>query len=188
MNFHYDDAQHAYYLDDRRIPSVTQLIERAGLITGSAYFTDAHRERGTVVHARCTDLDLGVVDVVTDQTPYRGYLLAYAAVRPLLRATWRRIEEAECHPTLGVGGRPDRVGAALGVPVTIGEIKTGGKAGHHAIQTALQAILVAPSEQVEPHAIQRLCIYLKPTGRYSVDLHKDRRDFDEAYRILREFA
>lgn len=182
----FDEADHAYYLDDVRIPSVTQLIEAGGLLKGAEYFTQASRDRGHEVHRLCMELDLGVLDVGGLSSPVKGYILAYEAARKALRPSWEAIEVAEVHPGFRFAGRPDRLGRVLGRRSVV-ELKTGGRAAHHPVQTALQALL-AEARGLPAVEWERLTVYLKPGGKFSVDAHTDRRDFDVAHDLIRRFC
>ncbi len=66
------------------------------------------------------------------------------------------------------------------------EIKAAIPQRSHQIQTALQAILVAPDMGLPAHAVKRFVEYLKPDGKFKVEEHRDARDFREAERIIRE--
>lgn len=187
--FRFDDAngEHAYYLDDVRIPSITQLIERAGLLKGQDYYTEASRERGQEVHRLCADFDLGVLDVARLDSPFRGYVLAYEAACKALRPSWDAIEVADVHPGFRFAGRTDRLGTVL-KRRTVGEIKSAAKTSHHAVQTALQAVLASARWPLPAEAWQRLTIYVKPSGKFTVEQHTDRRDLDVAMRLIKEFC
>jgi hypothetical protein len=122
-------------------------------------------------------------------------VLAHVKAMQLLRPEVIAVEEPEVHPYHRFGGRPDRVLKVAGV-VTIYEIKTGVRSrpvrlwgewyDAHQVQTALQAILVSWRYGLEPRMMQRMIGYYKKTGTQSVDLCRDQRDFDRAYRILKE--
>ena len=57
----FEEAEHAYYLDGVRLPSVTQILKAEGFI--DARFYDEHsRERGRIVHLACEYDDLGELD------------------------------------------------------------------------------------------------------------------------------
>lgn len=187
--FRFTESDHSYWLDDQRIPSITQLLEMGELVNGALYFTESSRDRGTSVHALCEVFDLGIVTPATCDSPHRGYLLAYAAAMRALKPEWEQIEIADAHPVLKFAGRPDRVGKVFR-RMTIGEIKSGCKAKHHAVQTALQAVLKSGSSypQIRERDWQRLTIYLKDSGRFSVDEHTDPRDFDVAHDLIRRFC
>ena len=66
------------------------------------------------------------------------------------------------------------------------EIKSGVPQKSDAIQLALQAILVADAAHLPPESLGRWCEYLRPTGKWSMQWQADRRDFDEAYKVIKE--
>lgn len=185
--FRFIEADHSYWLGDRRVPSVTQLLDMGGLVNGGAYYTEESRRRGTAVHAMTADLDMGALDLANRDLPYRGYVLAYSAAVDALKPSWSSIEVADVHPGYGFAGRIDRLGDVCR-RFSVVEVKTAAKAKHHAVQTALQAILTSTRARLAPEMIQRLTIYLKDTGRFSVESHEDRRDFDVAHDLIRRFC
>lgn len=186
-SFRFNEAEHAYYLGDKRIPSITQLLDMGGLVNGAQYFTEESRRRGTEVHQLCADYDMGALDPATVTSNRRPYLMAYVAACAALKPKWDAIEEADVHPVHGFAGRTDRVGFVLNRQ-TVAEIKSATKARHHAIQTALQAVLASVRWPLPAEHWQRLVVYVKPTGKFSVDRHEDRRDFDVAMDLIRRFA
>lgn len=186
--FRFEPSDHSYWLGADRVPSITQLIERGGLHgDASKFYTEASRDRGTEVHRLCQDFDLGVLDLPRLESPHRGYVLGYVAACQLLKPDWDEIEEADVSPAYRFAGRVDRVGKALD-RLTVAEIKSAAKARHHAVQTALQAILKSARLKLPAPMIQRLVIYLKNNGRFSVERHEDPRDFDTAFRLIKEFC
>lgn len=179
--FRFDAVGHRYYLDGDEIPSLSSLLKQDGLVDTS-FMTDEGRDRGTAVHDLCKTLDLGA-----DLPPlegYRGYVAAYEAALEALRPVHECIEEAECSRRWRFGCRPDRVSDVYGLPSII-ELKTGGKEPWHAIQLALQAIAVSERTLLPHDRYQRIVIYLKDTGRYSVEIPKSPRDYDAARALLR---
>lgn len=207
----YEAETHQYFLDDQEIPGITSLIDRGGLLGDAAlYYTEASRRRGTAVHDLTRDYDLGVLELQSLNSPFRSYALAYVAACFALKPEWENIEEIEHHRRFRFGCRPDRVGQVmrvdylkrpdLGSPCpTIVEIKSAVKAAHHTVQTAGQAIAVSDRTGFPATKYQRLVIYVKPTGKYSVERNggfydqagrwvDDFRDFDAAMRLIKEFA
>lgn len=180
--FRFDTASHRYFLDNEEIPSLSSLLRDAGHVD-TTFMTDEGRERGTAVHALTTALDLGA-DLPPTADAYRGYLDAYETACETLRPDWACIEEAECSRRWRFGCRPDRVGHVYALP-TIMEIKTGAKEHWHGLQLALQAIAVPERTLVPAESYRRMVIYLKPTGRYSVEIYHSLRDFDVARNLLR---
>lgn len=62
----FDSDLHEYKLDNVKVPSVTQVLNEAGIIKG-AFYTDYARERGTATHMACefhdqNDLDESTID------------------------------------------------------------------------------------------------------------------------------
>jgi hypothetical protein len=56
----FDPDTHRYTLDGRVIRSVTQRIQRAGLLgSAAAWYTPASADRGTAVHLACAHWDTG---------------------------------------------------------------------------------------------------------------------------------
>lgn len=180
--FRFDAAEHRYYLDGEEIPSLSSLLLKDGLVDTS-FMTDEGRDRGTAVHALCTTLDLGA-DMPAEAERYRGYLAAYETALEALRPIHLCIEEAEVSRRWRFGCRPDRVSEVYGLPSII-ELKTGGKEPWHALQLALQAMAVSERTLLPPDRYQRIVVYLKDTGRYSVEIPKSPRDYDAAKALLR---
>ena len=110
-------------------------------------------------------------------------MAACAALRP----SWDAIEVADVHPGYRFAGRPDRLGTVLGRRSVL-EIKSAAKAGHHAVQTALQAILASARWPLPAESWQRLTLYVKASGKFTLDQHTDRRDLDVAMRLIKEFC
>ena len=184
--FSFDAADHSYRIGDVRVPSITQLLKMSGHVD-DRYYTEESRQRGTAVHELTKDFDLGALTLPSLDSLHRGYVLGYIAACEAFKPTWDQIEEPDVHPTFRFGGRPDRVGTVIGLR-TICEIKTGVKVKHHGIQVAMQSILISWRVGLAPIQWQRLCLYLRATGKFSIERYDNPRDFDEAYRILKEYA
>lgn len=187
----YNAADHTYADEAGRIrPSITALLEMDGIVDDT-FFTDEGRFRGTVVHQRCLDLDLGALELsdLPPNDPYYGYIAAYDYARQVLKPRWEFHEEAFLHhlePRFG--GRPDRAGEVKGRVKSTLEIKSGGAHKAHAIQTALQAILLSSVWRIPAVNIRRYVCRLQADGKVKVDEFTRRADFDKAYDILRRFA
>lgn len=183
--FRFDQRQHRYLdpVNGKEFPHITGMLERAGWID-DRWYTEESSARGHAVHRLTADYDLGAIDVATVVDGRRGYLLGHAKAMAILRPEILAVEEPFVHPELRFGGRPDRelkVDQLLGVL----EHKSGGEEESHQIQTALQAILVAPKYGIPPEMIARWALYLKDNGKFRLIEHRRRSDFDEARRIIR---
>jgi hypothetical protein len=185
--FRFDAIDHTYIALDtgEQLPHITGMLERTGWID-STWFSEEGSDRGTCVHEMTKHYDLGSLDVQTCISGFRAYLLGYVAAERMTRPAWESIEVPFVHWGYRFGGRPDRVGVLHGCR-TIAEIKSGAPQKSDLIQTALQAILVAGARGGLPaEHYERVAFYLRPSGRFKVERFPDRRDFDEARRIIRE--
>ncbi len=182
--FCFDQTDHSYTtLDGVKRPHITGMLEKTGWID-STWYTEESSERGTMVHALTAAYDLGGLDVRSLVSPVRGFILSHVGAMQQLRPEWDSVEEAEMHPQYLFGGRPDRVGKIFKA-VGVLDGKSGVVSKSHAIQTALQAILVAWRYHLPATALQRRALYWKANGRFDVRLHDKRSDFDEAFRIIK---
>lgn len=182
--FRFDHEQHVYYVNERQVPNITSMLQKTGHVDPT-YYTEAARERGRAVHRLTADYDLADLSLATLRSPFRGYVLAHAAAVKALKPIQVEVEEPDVHPVYRFGGRPDRIWKVFGV-LTVVDEKTGGPEEWHGVQLALQAILKAWRYGLKPEALQRWNIYLADSGRFKRKTRDDRRDFDEAYRILKE--
>ena len=188
-SFRFESSTHEYFLNGEKIPSITQMLESCGYIDDT-YFTEECAERGTLVHSLTAQYDLGAISAAAAiECIWKGYVLAYCGPQKSFHTTYRpqilSVEVARCSPQYRFGGRPDRTVKLWGVAGVL-DLKTGGKAEWHKIQTALQAILVAPELRLPPTAVARTSLYLKKNGKWKPDPHEDTHDFDKAYEVIKD--
>jgi hypothetical protein len=185
--FRFDEATHTYVdLGGVVLPHITGLLQLAGWVD-ETFFTAESCERGQAVHALTADYDLGALDPATCVSRYRGWLLGHVKAMSIVRPTFAHVEVPAVHPTLMFGGRPDRVATDFYGSAAVVEIKSGPPTKGHLIQTALQAILVAPELNLPAEHVLRFAEYATRNGRAKVERHERRADFDEAYRILKRY-
>jgi hypothetical protein len=182
------DAVHHDYIDIETggvFPHITGMLEQTGWVDDT-WMTEESSIRGSAVHRLTANYDLGALDVASCVSEWRGYLLSHVKAVSMMvpRPIWLGVEEPLVHPTMRFGGRPDR-DAMLYRMRGVLEGKTAAPAKSHQIQTALQAILVSVGAGIPAEALIRLCLYWKHDGKFTLIEHKDRRDFDEAYRVIR---
>lgn len=182
--FRFDAAEHLYFVRGQQIPNTTSMLQQTGHVDAK-YYTAESRARGQAVHKLTADVDLKALDVARLVSPYRGYVLAHVAAMARLRPTFLAIEEPIVHPQFKFGTRPDRVVKVFKALAVIDE-KSGQKEKWHALQTAIQAIGIGWKYGVPPELIQRFTLYLSDNGRFKNQMHTVRRDFDEAYAVIRE--
>lgn len=182
--FRFDYDEHVYYVNDQPIPNTSSMLVTTGKVDPT-YYTEDSRERGKAVHGLTARMDLHALDADRFVGLYRGYVLAHQAAMARLKPAMIAIEEPVVHPQFRFGTRPDRV-AKVFRSLSVLDEKTGGREKWHAIQTAIQAIGIGWKYGVPPEMIQRFTLYLDDGGGFSNVLHPRRRDFDEAYDVIRE--
>lgn len=184
--FRFDAIRHEYIdpATGEQFPHITGMLEAAGYIDAE-WFTEESRIRGQAVHRLTAEFDLGALDIDTCTSRYRGWLLAHAYVMSVMRPEVLEVEQPRVHARLRYGGRPDRVWRLAG-RLGIAEIKSGDFEKSHLVQTALQAILVAPEYGIPPELFERYGLYLKNTGRAKVEHFKDVGDFGKAREVIKQ--
>lgn len=176
QSVHFDEETHTYTVDGRVVPSVTQVIQEAGLFD-TTFLTDEGRIRGSKV-AIMTDLhDRGELDESRVEDGLRGYLDAW---KEFLRKTAFKIlerEEPKFNATMAYCGTPDIYGVfrchrdSDGSAVI--DIKSGNVMPHYSIQTV-------GYQRFYPHLRpRRFCLYLGENGKHKLMPHtEDSRDWD----------
>jgi hypothetical protein len=181
----YSDKHHKYWNDGREIPSVTQILNRAGLVSPFAMDGEA-QWRGSEVHRLCAEEDLSGIstDLRTIDPRLRGFIRAWRLYRQESGFLPVEIEKRIDDPSSQYSGRLDRAGIRSGLNgetvSMIIDLKTS-KAGSVADYVRYQ--LVAYAHAFQPgHIFERVAVALKPDGRYNcrvypttdfqTDLHK----------------
>lgn len=173
----FDPNQHAYFDDGIEVPSVTQILDRAGMISSFCRDEQA-RWRGQSVHKLCELYDRTELINRTQSAKEKGldFRKIPDELKGYVRAWQRYLKESEFIPveiekridsiTAGYAGTLDRLGflPTSNLPVIL-DIKTS-KAGTIAPYVRLQ--LTAYGYGYEPKKIfQRVAVALRPDGRYS---------------------
>jgi hypothetical protein len=189
MTFRFDSESHVYTIDGRRVPSITQMLKATGYID-DAWYSKESCDRGTAVHAATSSYDMQALTVAECDQAYRPWLVQHARAMAILNPEWIYIEVPFGHERLRFGGRPDRVGTIFGA-TAVCEVKSRGSNTRpsgdeelaHAVQLALQAILVAPTLRLEPRLVQRYAVYLSPDNFSVVHFHNT-LDFQRANKVV----
>lgn len=161
----YDEGRHAYYVDGKALPSVTQILDGAGLI--SAFCRDEEsRFRGTAVHAYCAQDDIAPLDLRTVPASLRNYVRAWRRYRIDTGFMPTLIEHRVDSFEYGYSGRFDRLGVMPGQSLLtlldIKTAKTGSIATYVRLQLAAYALAYAPTR-----VFDRRTVSLMPDGRYN---------------------
>jgi hypothetical protein len=187
--FRFNEEEHEYQVDGKRVPHITGLLTVAGWCN-EQWYDDNSSERGRGVHKGTADYDLGALSaraIARPGTRWRGWLMAWVEGSKIVRPRWRHVEVAAVHRRLGFGGRPDRVGQVFQAHAVC-EVKSGAIEKGHMVQTALQAILVEDEVGLPAEHIKRYAGYIDERGRFRLEEHKNPADFREARRIIRRYV
>lgn len=187
--FRFDANEHQYIdpANDEVLPHITGLLE-AGRYVNSQWFTEDSKWRGSAVHRMTAEYDLKALTLEgCKQSKYRGWLLAYAAAMAILKPEWFHIEEPLVHWGWRFGGQPDRAGRYYGAFGEL-EVKSGSPEKAHAIQMALQAILLEPEVGIPAETHLRFAVYLSANGRFKFKQFEDKSDFDKARKLLKQYT
>lgn len=131
----FDAATHEYTIRGRIVPSVTQVLDRAGLVDAS-WYTPAAAQRGTYVHEVCALFDRDELDWESIDESLKGYVTGWAKFRRLMPAKFDVIEEPFWSEEHCFGGTIDRAWNGI-----IGDIKTGAFPDWLALQLGGYSIL-----------------------------------------------
>lgn len=166
----FETATHEYRWDGRVVPSVTEIIGDSGCIPRFAG-GEWYRQRGTAFHLAAALHDQGVLDEETVDPEIAAHLDGY---RAFLDAVGEdlvigEIEQPRFSEIHGYAGTPDRVIRWRG-KLGVLDLKTGGKAAWHQLQTAGYCGLVEG-------ATARLVVNVQEDGCWALTTHTDRHDW-----------
>lgn len=108
----FSEEGHCYKLSGVSIPSVTQVLQTAGLVDFSRVPLDvleAARRFGTAVHKACELLDKGTLDERSLDPNLWPYLDAWSDFKKDYKPEFIEIEKPICSITYRVAGTPDRI-------------------------------------------------------------------------------
>ena len=184
----FDERAHRYTLDGVQLPSVTTVLQHAGLVDyGFLNAEDRARclERGRAVHVATEQDDAGELAEASVPPEIRGYLEAWRAFRWDYEFLPRLIEHRVCHRQYRYAGTLDRVGRVRDGTEVILDIKTGAAPDCVRLQlAAYNACLPHPRTRL------RRCVELHPEGIYRVigfETSDYTRDLNEFLRALKTF-
>lgn len=157
-NCHYDPETHTYSVNGIELPSVTEILQSAGLVN-TAFYTEESAWRGSVVHACCQYDDEGDLDEASVPEEAKGHLDAWRRFK--LETGIRKfdgIEQPLFSPSYA--GIPDRTGIRDGRRFVL-DIKTG------VLSPWVRLQLVGYGHLIEPYRpIDRIAVRLNKNGRY----------------------
>ena len=175
MDVIFNEAKHTYTLaDGTKLPSVTKVMVRAGIIDTSHYDEWA-RNRGTQVHDMLQYYDDGELDESSVDERIKPMLHAWQSFMEHSGAEVIENETPLYHPHYLYGGKLDRLLRFNG-KLHVTEIKTGQPAFWHPLQTAAYAEAYATMKGLD-EPLKRIAIYLSDKGKYKLRKHLEPTDF-----------
>jgi hypothetical protein len=170
----FDAKRHQHFLDGQPVPSVTQILDRAGLRDVSR-FTEDSRERGRDVHLICAwEDERTLIDTSVDEE-YRPHLHAFRKFRrenPRFRP--KLIEAPVWDEVRRYAGILDRLEEIdKGESEAVLDIKSGAYDDTTALQTAGYDGALPPPRL---RARERFGLYLHDNGTYDLEPYKDPGD------------
>ena len=107
----FDEVAHAYFLDGKQLPSVTQLLKLVVSFDNIPEDVLEHkRQIGVAVHKACELLDEDDLDEDSLSPSLIKYVDAYKLFKRQNKVEILLNEQKMCHKTLGYAGTVDRVG------------------------------------------------------------------------------
>jgi len=180
MKVVYHDSVHKYFVDDKEVPSVTQILCDLGFVD-TTYCTEEGRERGSDIHKAIANHCRGALCFTNPK--YQSYFTAFKNFQR--DCDWKpEIVELPMGCTT-YAGTPDQVGMFEGKPTVI-DIKTGSISAAVGLQlVAYEKLYRLWSAETEngiyagpvPHnPMLRFALQLTETGRYILTEYKSRKD------------
>lgn len=166
MTFRFDPEKHEYFLGDRRLESVTEILERSG-IADYRFSSEEAMTRGKYVHTATEMIDRGTLDWSDLDPVLVPYCEAYQAFIEDKRPAILLSEKPMYHPELLFAGTPDRVMEMDGA-IILPDLKSGIPTRATAVQTAAYRELVRVSEKI--NCRKCFSLHLRNDGAYRLTL------------------
>lgn len=165
--FEFRGEDHSYWLDGRKLESVTEILERSG-ISDYRWSNEDAMTRGRYVHTATEMIDRGTLDWSILDDTLRPYCEAYQRFIEDKRPEILLSEKPMYHAVYLYAGKPDRVLKMDGV-VSLIDFKTGVPNRATAIQVAAYKELAAPYF----HCRKCFSLHLRDDGSYRLNEVKD---------------
>lgn len=176
----FDAEAHVYRWGGLVVPSVTQVIERVGLVDYSApWFTAKAQHYGQVLHKACALIDAGVLDSATVDPRIKLDVDAYLKFRSLLGPVEVLLVEQPLYSRIyGYAGTPDVAFRSLRTKrVMVVDRKRGVADKTCAAQTAGYGQLVSENYGVPLSLIDRAALHRLNEGEPKMVLFDNRSDY-----------
>lgn len=177
MGLTFDAEKHAYALDGKPIPSVTQVIRDAGLMGDTSWYTEGGRTRGSYVAQMIALYEEGTLDVAALDPELQAYLAQYIRFKGEAPFVVGLCERQVYDPIYRYAGTLDLMGSyARGQSVqTIIDVKLGQACDWHSVQLMAYRRCVRMSPAMSGATLECANLYLSPES-YKLVPRKDTND------------
>jgi CRISPR/Cas system-associated exonuclease Cas4 (RecB family) len=158
----FDKDKHVYSSDGKVLPSVTQILKKAGKI--GYYKQNGNQQRGTDIHDLTELYDL--TGFIPEEEELKNFVTGWANFKELMNVQVLKSEMLVWSEEYWYAGTLDRV-VKFNDQLWVLDIKSGVKAKWHPLQLAAYAI--ALEECTGQHINNGIVVYLKKTGRFTTD-------------------
>jgi len=175
----FDEEKHRYMENGLVIPSVTQIIQEAGLVNLDWINAELLKEKadlGKKVHSTTELHDKEKLDFEKLHPILKAYLNNWIKFRQEYGFVATEIELQLFHSLYRYAGRIDRVGL-MGKDLVLLDVKSGTPQKSHAIQTAGYKGLHDQNKKKSEQIKKRFTVYLSETG-YKVIEDKNQNDWN----------
>ena len=162
MTFRFDPEKHEYFLGDRKLESVTEILERSG-IADYRFSNEEAMTRGRYVHTATEMIDRNTLDWPILDDTLRPYCEAYQRFIEDKRPEILLSEKPMYHAQHLFAGTLDRV-VKMDGGVALIDIKSGAPSPATAIQVAAYRELVKVNEDIIP--TKCFSLHLRDDGTY----------------------
>lgn len=179
MRLLFREEDHTYWLGERRLPSVSEVLAPVQNFDG---IPESVLERksaiGKAAHLACQIIDEGDdVDPDSLDPVVEPYVDAWRLFVAENKPSFEIIERQLFDETLGYAGTPDRYGSMHGAKWVL-DLKTVVTISQAtALQTVAYRKLIAPCVNEREPLIKRGAVQLMPNGRYKLHEFKDTADW-----------
>lgn len=172
FKINFDSKMHEYFVEDKKVNSVTQILEMAG-VTNQFNKNEEARLRGTVVHEDTCLIDNSKLDLKHIEEEYLPFINAYLQFKndyPHKIIEQELIVYSDCYKFIGT---LDRV-IERNNKLELYDIATGGLDISKSLQTA--GYQIAYEEMTGRRITKRFGLQLKSNSCYSMVHYKEKTD------------
>lgn len=173
----FKEEGHIYLLDGKQIPSVTEIIQKAGVSNFEGIpktILERKAKLGKSIHKTLEYYDKGILDEENLHPTLKLYLDGWKLFLKQFKPEILMIEQKYYHPRYYYAGTIDRI-VKFSDNYYVIDIKTGDENKSHRIQTAAYKEMIEEQEQFKKIKIKRMIVYLVPE-QYKITEHKNDRE------------